>query len=137
MPLNESDIVLDNFQMKESSIKVEDVPYIEDKSKAYYFFKRLFDVVSSFLVLIILFIPMLIIGLIVVCTSKGPMIYKSERIGRNGKKFICYKFRSMCGNAEDHLNELLDQNEIEGGVTFKMKNDPRITKVGHFLRKTS
>ena len=76
MPLNESDIVLDNFQMKESSIKVEDVPYIEDKSKAYYFFKRLFDVVSSFLVLIILFIPMLIIGLIVVCTSKGPMIYK-------------------------------------------------------------
>lgn len=137
MPLNESDIVLDNFQMKESSIKVEDVPYIEDKSKAYYFFKRLFDVVSSFLVLIILFIPMLIIGLIVVCTSKGPMIYKSERIGRNGKKFICYKFRSMCENAEDHLNELLDQNEIEGGVTFKMKNDPRITKFGYFLRKTS
>mgnify|MGYP004581815655 CR=1 FL=1 len=60
MPLNESDIELDNFQMKESSIKIEDVPYIEDKSKAYYFFKRLFDMVSSFLVLIILFCSQII-----------------------------------------------------------------------------
>ena len=107
------------------------------KGKAYSFFKRFFDIVCSFLAMILLSPLFLIIGLLVVCTSKGPMIYVSKRVGKNGKIFNFYKFRSMYKDAEQRLNELLDQNEIEGGVTFKMKNDPRITPFGRFIRKTS
>lgn len=58
------------------------------------------------------------------------------RVGRNGKLFRLYKFRSMCPNAESKLNDLLQDNEMDGPV-FKMKDDPRITRVGHFIRKTS
>lgn len=107
------------------------------KGKAYSFLKRFFDIICSLLAMIILSPLFLIIGLLVVCTSKGPMIYVSKRVGKNGKIFNFYKFRSMYKNAEQKLNELLDQNEIEGGVTFKMKNDPRITPFGRFIRKTS
>ena len=65
------------------------------------------------------------------------MIYVSKRVGKNGKIFKFYKFRSMYKDAESRLSELLDKNEIEGGVTFKIKNDPRITPFGKFIRKTS
>lgn len=107
------------------------------KGKAYSFFKRFFDIVCSLLAILFLSPFLLIIGLLVVCTSKGPMIYVSKRVGKNGRIFNFYKFRSMYKDAEQRLNELLDQNEIEGGVTFKMKNDPRITPFGKFIRKTS
>ena len=65
------------------------------------------------------------------------MIYVSKRVGKNGRIFNFYKFRSMYKDAEQRLNELLNQNEVEGGITFKMKNDPRITPFGKFIRKTS
>ena len=78
-----------------------------------------------------------IIGLIIVISSKGPMIYVSKRVGKDGKVFNFYKFRSMCVDAEQQLEDLLDQNEVEGGVTFKMENDPRVTKFGKFIRRTS
>lgn len=103
----------------------------------YAFFKRGFDIVVSIIALVILLLPMLIIGLLVVLTSRGPAIYVSTRIGKNGKTFRFYKFRSMYQDAESRLNELLEKNEIPGGVTFKMKDDPRITRFGKFLRKTS
>ena len=107
------------------------------KKFLYSFIKRLFDIVASIIALIILFIPMLIIGIGVKLTSKGPMIYVSTRIGKNGKKFRFYKFRSMRKDAEKELSQLLEKNEVKGGVTFKMENDPRVTKYGRFLRKTS
>lgn len=106
-------------------------------NKFYHFMKRLEDICASFLAIVILSIPMLIIGLLVKLTSKGPMIYTSKRVGKDGKVFNFYKFRSMVANAENELENLLEQNEIEGGVIFKMKEDPRITKFGKFLRKTS
>ena len=106
-------------------------------NKFYHFMKRLEDICASFLAIVILSIPMLIIGLLVKLTSKGPMIYTSKRVGKDGKVFNFYKFRSMVDNAENELENLLEQNEIEGGVIFKMKEDPRITKFGKFLRKTS
>lgn len=105
--------------------------------KAYAFFKRAFDIFNSLLALIVLSPLMLIVAILVKTTSKGPVIYVSKRVGMNGRVFKFYKFRSMVDGAENHLSELEDQNEIEGGVTFKMKNDPRITKVGKILRKTS
>lgn len=105
--------------------------------KCYAFFKRAFDVFASLMALIILSPVMLIVGILVKLTSKGPMIYVSKRVGQNGRIFKFYKFRSMYKDAESRLEELLSQNEIEGGVTFKMKNDPRITPFGRFIRKTS
>ena len=65
------------------------------------------------------------------------MIYVSKRVGKNGRIFKYYKFRSMYQDAESRLEELLSKNEVEGGITFKMKNDPRITPFGRFIRKTS
>ena len=75
------------------------------------------------------------IAIVVDDPSAGP-IFSQERIGRNGKPFKFYKFRSMCPNAEAKLDDLLDQNEMDGPV-FKIKDDPRITRVGRFIRKTS
>ncbi len=138
MPLNESDIVLDNFQIKESSIKVEDVPYIEDKSKAYYFFKRLFDVVSSFLVICLfswLILPLFIIQIFV---TKGHPIFKDSRIGKNGKPFNVLKFRSMYFDAETNIDKYLSQEQKKQWIEErKLDDDPRITSFGRFLRKTS
>lgn len=123
---------------QDSSVKLAEREEIIIKGgKLYAFFKRAFDIFCSLSAIIILAIPMLIVGIIVKCTSKGPMIYVSKRVGKNGKIFNFYKFRSMVDHAEDKLPELLKENEVDGGVTFKMKNDPRITKFGKFIRKTS
>lgn len=78
----------------------------------------------------------LIIGLAVKLTSQGPVFFKQERCGLNGRKFILYKFRTMIENAEDLKKQLEVENEMDGPV-FKMKNDPRVTPIGRFLRKTS
>lgn len=105
--------------------------------KFYDFSKRTLDIFASLLALLILFPILLIVGLIVVLTSKGPMIYVSKRVGKDGKIFNFYKFRSMYKDADERLEELLKHNEVEGGVTFKMKNDPRMTPFGKFIRKFS
>ncbi len=105
--------------------------------RVYAFFKRAFDIFCSLIGIVVLSWFLLIIAIVVKCTSKGPAIYTSERVGKNGRVFKFYKFRSMYLDAESQLEDLLKDNEVEGGVTFKMKNDPRITPVGRFLRKTS
>ncbi len=104
---------------------------------AYLFFKRVFDIAASLLALIVLALPMLVVALIVICDSKGPALYRSVRIGKGGKPFVFYKFRTMCENADKQLDDLLDKNEVEGGVIFKLTDDPRITRFGKFLRKYS
>jgi len=77
----------------------------------------------------------LLIGLLVFLTSKGPVIFQQERIGLRGRPFLMYKFRTMIVNADEIRDTLKSQNEMDGPV-FKIKNDPRITKIGRFLRKT-
>ncbi|OZV94844.1 multidrug MFS transporter [Heyndrickxia coagulans] len=67
---------------------------------------------------------------------KGPVFFKQVRTGKNGKEFYMYKFRSMVMNAEEKLKDLLELNEVSGAM-FKMKEDPRVTKIGRFIRKTS
>ncbi len=104
--------------------------------RVYYFFKRCFDFFASLLSIIVLSPFLILIALLVKCTSKGPAFYVSDRVGKNGKVFKFYKFRSMRVNADKELESLMQHNET-GGVTFKMKGDPRITKFGKFLRKTS
>lgn len=106
------------------------------KKRIYSFFKRVVDILASFILIILLSWLYLILAILVKCTSKGPIIYTSQRVGKNGKLFKFYKFRSMRVGAEKELYSLLSQNET-GGITFKMKDDPRITKFGKFLRKTS
>lgn len=108
-----------------------------DKKPVYSFFKRLFDVVFSFICLLILLVPMAVIALVIVIDSPGASpIYMQERVGKNGKKFKFYKFRSMVADADKMLDELMDKNEMEGPA-FKIKEDPRLTKVGKFLRRAS
>ena len=99
-------------------------------------FKRIFDIVSSGLGLIVLSPLFLIIAIAIMLEDGAPVFFVQERNGLNGKVFRMYKFRSMCKNAAEMHNDLLEQNELDGPA-FKMKDDPRLTKVGKFLRKTS
>ncbi len=100
--------------------------------------KRAMDIVGS-IVGIILFSPIMLITAIAIKAEdfKGPVIFKQLRVGQNGRQFYIYKFRSMYTNAEEKKKELMKLNEMKDGFMFKMKNDPRITKVGKFIRKTS
>ena len=105
--------------------------------RKYWIVKRTQDIILSSVALIVLWPIMLIIALIIyIDDPKGSPIFSQIRCGRDGKEFRFYKFRSMCVNAEEKLKELLDQNEMEGPA-FKIKEDPRITKIGKVLRKTS
>ena len=105
--------------------------------KKYWFLRRLQDIVLSVLGIASLWPIMLIVAIVIVIDSPGASpIFKQIRVGRDGKEFTFYKFRSMRPNAEAELDSLIPQNEMQGPV-FKIKNDPRITKVGRFLRKTS
>ena len=105
--------------------------------RLYWMGRRAQDVFFSLLALIVLAVPMAIVALVIWIDSPGASpIFSQDRVGRDGKIFKFYKFRSMVPNAEAKLKEVLDQNEMDGPV-FKMKNDPRITRVGHFIRKTS
>lgn len=107
------------------------------KKPVYDFCKRCFDIVLALVALIVLFVPLVIIALVIVIDSPGASpIFVQKRVGKNGKIFNFYKFRSMVPNAESMLNNLLDQNEMTGPV-FKMKEDPRITRIGKFIRSCS
>ena len=103
----------------------------------YWVLRRTQDIVFSLLALILLAPLALVISLAIVLDSPGDgAIFQQRRVGRDGKLFWLYKFRTMCPDAEEQLNELLSQNQMDGPV-FKIKGDPRITWVGRFLRKTS
>ena len=110
---------------------------IEKSYYSYWKKKRIFDVSVTVIILIFLIIPILITALVVfIDDPKGSPFYKQVRIGRHGKPFNMYKFRSMYVDAEKRKKDLMDSNEMDGPV-FKMKNDPRITRVGRFIRKYS
>jgi len=106
------------------------------RSDAALLIKRVMDVAAAFLLLLLLFPLMLLSALLVKLTSKGPAIFKQERAGMNGRIFTLYKFRTMVAGAEKDRAKLESQNELDGPA-FKMKDDPRITGLGAFLRKTS
>ena len=95
-----------------------------------------FDIVFSIFLLTVLSPIMLIIALIIKLTSKGPIMFKQNRSGLNGRQFTLYKFRSMIVGAEVKKRELMRANEMDGPV-FKIKHDPRITTIGRIIRKTS
>lgn len=102
----------------------------------YHSMKRLFDIVAATCGIVILSPLMIIIAVLIKGEDHGPIFYKQVRVGKNGKLFKIYKFRSMFVNADKMLDKLKEQNDVEGPM-FKMKNDPRVTKIGRFIRKHS
>ncbi|HKD61939.1 MAG TPA: sugar transferase [Terracidiphilus sp.] len=101
-----------------------------------YLLKRVIDVVFSGLTLVLLSPLLLLIALAIKLESKGPVVYASERIGKKGRVFRCYKFRTMVKDAETRRAEIMHMNERDG-ILFKITNDPRITRMGRLLRKYS
>lgn len=118
--------VLDN---KRTSIKLS----------LYLIIKRVFDIIVSTLSLLIFSPIFLIIAILIKIDSKGKVFYKHKRLGKNGEYIYLYKFRTMYSDSKERLEELLKNSEIkrEWEENYKLKDDPRITKVGKFLRKTS
>ena len=100
------------------------------------FIKRLFDIFISASILLLVSPIFMIVSVLIKLTSRGPVFFKQQRCSLYGRTFIIYKFRTMVKNAENIQQELLAYNEMKGPV-FKMKNDPRVTKIGKFLRKFS
>ncbi len=109
---------------------------LNDTDRTYKILKRALDIIGSVLGLILLSPLLLIVSILIKLESEGSIIFAQRRVGFRGKEFNMYKFRSMVVNAEDLKSQLKEQNEMSGPM-FKMKNDPRITKIGKFIRKTS
>jgi exopolysaccharide biosynthesis polyprenyl glycosylphosphotransferase len=107
---------------------VKQVPYARAK--------RAMDIIVAILAIIVLSPFFVLTALLVKLTSRGPLIFKQTRVGEGGKTFTCYKFRSMVTEAENLKRQLMHLNEASGPV-FKMKNDPRVTPVGRYIRKLS
>lgn len=110
-----------------------------DKKTVYNAMKRLFDIILTWIALIVLSPVFLIIAILIKVDSKGKVFYKHKRIGKNGEYIYLYKFRSMYSDSKERLEKLLEDPEIrkEWEENFKLENDPRITRVGKLLRKTS
>lgn len=98
--------------------------------------KRFWDIVGGIVGLVLTGIITIFLAPAIKLDSKGPVFFSQTRVGKNGRRFKIYKFRSMYTDAEDRLKDLMSQNEVQG-LMFKMENDPRVTKVGKFIRKTS
>ena len=114
----------------------EDVNVYTQHAKSYEVVKRISDIFLSLIGLIILSPILLIVAIAIKLESQGPLIFSQERVGKDRKNFKMYKFRSMVVNAEEIKKKLKHKNEMSGPM-FKMKDDPRITRVGKFIRKTS
>nr|WP_309475258.1 sugar transferase [Bacillus sp. 03113] len=109
---------------------------IKDK-RFYNITKRSIDIVGSVMGIVLLSVLFLIVAILIkVEDPKGKVFFKQIRIGKDGREFYIYKFRSMISNAEERLKELINLNEVDGAM-FKMKDDPRVTKIGKIIRKTS
>ncbi|OIJ22477.1 multidrug MFS transporter [Anaerobacillus alkalidiazotrophicus] len=122
-----------NSYQSSSSFSVVEV----NDAKHYLFMKRMMDIVGSLFGLLLLLPLFMIVAVIIkIEDPKGGVFFKQVRIGKDEKEFYMYKFRSMVTDAEDRLQDLLKHNETTGAM-FKMKDDPRVTKIGKFIRKTS
>ena len=114
---------LNEYQIDNNKYVIEKIDNIENRI-IYNITKRLFDLIIAIIAIILLFIPMLIISIFIRCDSKGPIFYKQERLGKNGKPFNIIKFRSMIIDAE------------KDGARWASKEDERVTRVGKFLRNS-
>ncbi|WP_419955139.1 sugar transferase [Neobacillus niacini] len=128
-----------------SNLANQDVAFLDNQKakvnvndgKFYLLTKRMIDIMGALFGIFFLSLLFIVIGILIkIEDPKGKILFSQKRVGLNGKEFKMYKFRSMVWNAEEKLAELLKFNEVSGAM-FKMKDDPRITKVGKFIRRTS
>lgn len=122
--------------MEGLKIEFENIEENKESLKFYEICKRGIDIIGAGSGLLLLSPVIAIVACAVKFTSKGPIFFSQKRVGKNGQLFDMYKFRSMVVNAEELKEKLAHQNEMSGPM-FKMKDDPRVTKVGKFIRKTS
>lgn len=123
---------------KTSNRNIVNEKHIKIKQKPVYdFFKRCFDIFCSLLALILLSPFFFLICIAIKLDSKGKAIFTHKRVGKNGKDIYIYKFRSMHANADELMKNFTPEQKAEFQTNFKLQNDPRITKVGNLLRKTS
>lgn len=122
--------------MEGLKIELENIEENKENLRFYEICKRIIDIIGAGSGLILLSPVIVIVACAVKFTSKGPVFFSQKRVGKNGQIFNMYKFRSMVVNAEEIKEKLAHQNEMSGPM-FKMKDDPRVTKVGKFIRKTS
>jgi exopolysaccharide biosynthesis polyprenyl glycosylphosphotransferase len=131
------------FDVKEARLRaetIEGIPTLTDAagfaSASGLMYKKMLDLLAGFLGFLIFLLLYPVVGLAIKLDSPGPVLFKQQRVGTHGRIFTLYKFRSMVANAESRKAELLEKSEVNGPI-FKMERDPRITRVGRFLRKTS
>lgn len=120
-----------------STLKTTDHPSRRAESAIYLRLKRLIDMLAAGAGILLLMPLLGLVALAIKLDSRGPVFFSQTRVGLNGRHFRCWKLRSMHVDAEQRLAELQSQNDMAGGVLFKMKRDPRITRVGRFIRKAS
>ncbi|MCD5001688.1 sugar transferase [Enterococcus saccharolyticus] len=133
MDLEKEDVFIEKKIIKSNFIDSTKI----EKKYIYRFIKRIIDILGSSIGLVILSPIFLVVAILMKKEEpNGPIFFSQTRVGKNETTFKMFKFRSMCVDAEEKLAELLEHNEVEGAM-FKMKDDPRITKVGKFIRKTS
>ena len=125
-----------NSTVLEDTAKQEKTYTPPAKKPVYDFFKRVFDILLSAMALILLSPVFLVVAILIKKEDGGTVFYTQTRLTKNCREFQMYKFRSMIPNADKKLDELMSQNEMKGPA-FKMTDDPRITKIGKFIRKTS
>jgi exopolysaccharide biosynthesis polyprenyl glycosylphosphotransferase len=123
--------------LETSSVKTDKIKKnVYDKKRSYYIIKRMIDILGSIFGIVLLSPLFLILAIAIKLESRGNVFFSQKRVGKDGKLFDMYKFRSMVSDAEDQLKYLKDKNEMSGPM-FKIKDDPRITKIGKFIRRTS
>lgn len=126
----------ESISLNTEIVEVKDRSLI-DKRKIFLTVKRTSDVVISSVTIIILMPLLLLIGILIKIDSKGPVMYKQKRIGKNGKYFMIYKFRTMVTDSQNFKKYFSSEQMKEYKENYKVKDDPRITKIGKILRKTS
>lgn len=126
------------MQELERNSRVTQVEIISEYNKniGYFIIKRIIDIIGALCGIILMSPAMIVVSIWIKLDSKGPIIFDQNRIGQDYKQFKMYKFRSMCKGAECQLDKLQKNNEMTGPM-FKIKEDPRVTKIGRFIRKTS
>lgn len=129
--------LVQNKEAMEKGKEIEQYTVSINDKYLYRMLKRVIDVIGAGLGIVLLLMVFIIVSIAIkVEDPKGPVFFSQKRIGKNGKTFMMYKFRSMVTDAEEKLEELLKQNETTGAM-FKMKEDPRVTRIGKIIRKTS
>ncbi|MGH4119471.1 sugar transferase [Clostridium sp.] len=126
---------MEELGIKLDSVEMETVSKY-GKNRRYFVIKRMIDVIGALCGILLLLPVIIVVAIWIKLSSKGTVFFAQERVGLDGKGFMMYKFRSMCTDAEFLLEKLKDKNEMSGPM-FKIKDDPRVTKVGKFIRKTS